>query len=363
MAISSIRARPKPKTGHGTGAAVLAATRPLPASPVLAGGEISLGARLRDWKTLAGFGLSAAIILFFILKAHLDPATIWANIQAADVRYLALALGVYFGAFVLRGLRWQLLLRHADLDPAVRLPGLGGLIEIIYLSWFVNCLVPAKLGDAYRAYLLRKHTGADLGRTLGTVVGEQMADVLALVVLLAASGLLILGDLTGAGSNLTLLLPVGLGLAAAIGVGVVALRFGSERLASWLPARWRVGFVRFVAGLLRTFRRDVQVPLYGLTILIWGCEAVRIWLVLQSFHVTGLAPGVIIFTALAGSLLSTIPFTPAGLGAVEGASVAILTAFGVASGLAGAVAVMDRVINYWSNIPVGAVVYLFSRRK
>ena len=104
-------------------------------------------------------------------------------------------------------------------------------------------------------------------------------------------------------------------------------------------------------------------PLYGLTALIWVGEVLRIWLVLASFHITGLAPGVIVFTALAGSLLSTIPFTPAGLGAVESASVTILRAFGVATSLAGAVAVLDRVINYWSNIPVGALLYLRSRWK
>jgi uncharacterized membrane protein YbhN (UPF0104 family) len=323
--------------------------------------DLALGARLRDWKTLAGFGLSAAIVLFFILTAHLDLATIWANIQTADGRLLALAAGVYFGAFVLRGLRWRLLLRRADLG--VTLPPLRGLIEIIYLSWFVNCLVPAKLGDGYRAYLLRKHTGADLGRTLGTVVGERMADVLALVALLVGSGLLILGTLVGVEGNLSLILLVGLALAAAIAVGVVGLRLGSGPLARRLPARWQGGFVRFVDGLLRTFRPDVLGPLYGLTGLIWGGEVLRIWLVLASFHITGLAPGVIVFTALAGSLLSTIPFTPAGLGAVEGASVTILRAFGVATSLAGAVAVLDRVINYWSNIPVGALLYLRSRWK
>ena len=57
------------------------------------------------------------------------------------------------------------------------------------------------------------------------------------------------------------------------------------------------------------------------------------------------------------------PITPAGLGAVEGASVAILGAFRVATSLAGAVAVMDRVINYWSNIPVGGVLYLVVSRR
>ena len=121
--------------------------------------------------------------------------------------------------------------------------------------------------------------------------------------------------------------------------------------------------MRFVEGMLRTFQRDVQLPLYGLTSMIWACEVLRIWLVMQSFHITGLSVGVIVFTALAGSLLSTIPFTPAGLGAVEGASVAILSAFGVAASLAGAVAVVDRAINYWSNIPVGAVLYVISGRR
>lgn len=362
MAISSIGARRAEPNRRTAGIIVPGPATPPPAIPAPpAGAGLALGARLRDWKTLAGFALSAAIVLAFILTAHLDPATIWATIQTADGRWLVAALGVYFGAFVLRGLRWRLLLRHADLGAAVRLPPLRGLIEIIFLSWFVNCLVPAKLGDGYRAYLLTKHSGADLGRTLGTVVGERMADVLALVALLAGSGLLLLSTLAGAGGHLPLILLIGLGLAAAIAAAVIALRLGAGPLAARLPVRWRAGFVRFVASLLRTFRREVQLPLYGLTGLIWGGEVLRIWLVLQSFHVTGLAPGVIVFTALAGSLLSTIPFTPAGLGAVEGASVTILRTFGVAASLAGAVAVVDRVINYWSNIPVGALLYLVSR--
>jgi len=331
--------------------------------PAVEAGGVSLGRRLRDWKTLLGFGISAGIIVFFILTAHLDLAAIWTNVQRADLQYLVVALAVYLGAFVLRGLRWRLLLSKSGLGNEVRLPSLAGLIEIIYLSWFVNCLVPAKLGDAYRAYLLKRDTGADLGRTLGTVVGERMADVLALVALLLGSGLLILGKLVGAEVNLTLILLLGVGLALAIGVCVATLRTAAGRFSDRLPVRWRVTFLRFVEGMSRTFRLDIQLPLYGLTALIWACEALRIWLVLESFRIMGLTPGVVIFTALAGSLLSTIPFTPAGLGAVEGASVAILSAFGVATTLAGAVAVVDRVINYWSNIPLGGLLYLIRARR
>jgi uncharacterized protein (TIRG00374 family) len=339
-------------------------TTPLsPAAAKPAGGDVSLWARLRDWKTLLGFGISAAIVLLFIFSAHLNLAQVWDNIRLADVRLLALALGAYFGAFFLRGLRWRLLLRKAELGTDVQISPLPRLVEMIYLSWFVNCLVPAKLGDGYRAYLFKKETGADMGRVLGTVVGERVADVLALVALLVVSSSLVLGQLAGAQDDLTVIVVAALGLAVALGAGIAALKIGSGRLARLLPQRWQQLFARFSEVLLRIFRRDMQMPLYGLTAMIWAGEVLRIWLVLLSFHITGLAPGVVVFTALAGSLLSTIPFTPAGLGAVEGASVAILGAFGVASSLAGAVAVLDRVINYWSNIPVGGLVYLISSRR
>src|SRR5438874_802496 len=123
MAISSTGARQEHPVSRAAGAATgpaLARSNPALAAPQSA--EISLGARLRDWKTLAGFGLSAAIIVVFVLTAHVDPAAIWATVRTADPRYLALGLLVYFGAFLFRGLRWRLLLRRADLGPTVRLP-------------------------------------------------------------------------------------------------------------------------------------------------------------------------------------------------------------------------------------------------
>jgi uncharacterized protein (TIRG00374 family) len=364
MIASSRTARQGQLAGSSEGAfvqrppALATMALPIPALASPQGGGISLGQRLRDWKTLVGFGVSAAIVVFFALTAHLDLGAVWINIRSADISYLVLAQIVYLGAFLFRGLRWRLLLRHAALGHEVHLPSLRGLTEMIFLSWFVNCIVPAKLGDGYRAYLLGKHTGADMGRTLGTVVGERMADILALAALLLLSGLMIAGSMAGAGLDLGTVLVWGAVLAALIGAGATGLRVSHARLVGLLPPRWRPTFLRFAEGVLRTFRRDVQLPLYGLTCLVWGCEALRIWLVMQAVHISGLAPGVIVFTALAGSLLSTIPFTPAGLGAVEGASMAILTAFGVAAGPAGAVAVLDRVINYWSNIPVGALLYM-----
>src|SRR5439155_5096304 len=62
---------------------------PVPTVAPAQSGEISLARRLLDWKTLAGFGVSAAIAVLFALTVHLNLGAIWANIRAADVRYLA----------------------------------------------------------------------------------------------------------------------------------------------------------------------------------------------------------------------------------------------------------------------------------
>jgi uncharacterized protein (TIRG00374 family) len=72
----------------------------------------------------------------------------------------------------------------------------------------------------------------------------------------------------------------------------------------------------------------------------------------------------IVFVALASSLLTAIPFTPAGLGVVEGSITAVLVRVANTSqDLALAVTFLDRAINFWSIVVIGFFVYLFSKRK
>ena len=60
----------------------------------------------------------------------------------------------------------------------------------------------------------------------------------------------------------------------------------------------------------------------------------------------------IVFVALSAALVSALPITPSGLGAVEFAIV------GVAAGIA----ILDRAIS-WGLMAVGAVAYMVSGRK
>src|SRR4029078_7044217 len=61
-------------------------------------------------------------------------------------------------------------------------------VEILYISWFVNCVVPAKLGDVYRAYLLKMNSDASLSRPFGTVFSERTVDIFPIALLGLAAG-------------------------------------------------------------------------------------------------------------------------------------------------------------------------------
>jgi hypothetical protein len=111
-----------------------------------------------------------------------------------------------------------------------------------------------------------------------------------------------------------------------------------------------------------------------LTAGVWLLEGFRLFFVIEALGVEGLhlALPVIIFVALASSLLTAIPFTPAGLGVVEGAVTGVLVLFlptttsaqaESSHNLALAVTFLDRGINFWSIVVLGFILYLVSKRK
>ena len=105
------------------------------------------------------------------------------------------------------------------------------------------------------------------------------------------------------------------------------------------------------------------LPVAGpLTLLVWFFEAGRLMCVLAALGLT-LPPSQVVFVAVASSLLTTVPLTPAGFGFVEIAMVYVLSeAFGLPQHDAVAVAVLDRTVSVFSLIAVGGVLYLRTQR-
>jgi glycosyltransferase 2 family protein len=324
--------------------------------------QLSLARRLRDPRTIVSIVvplLLLVLITFFL--GEFDFGQLVSTILTANPFVLAAALGVYYLGFPLRGYRWQILLRSAGTPIRLR-----DSTEIVFLSWLVNCLVPAKLGDVYRAYLLRLNFLVSLSRTFGTVFIERIFDLFAIAILGLAAGFW--SFRSGLPAEVQVVFAIGLGVVILLAVGLYTVRnFGRRTLVRLpLPAKEKLleFYDRFEEGVFAVNPR--QVPFLALlTGLIWSTEAMRLFLVIEALGFNDVFLGIsgAFFVALAASLLTAIPFTPAGLGIVELGVVGILTViYGVNGTDAAAITVVDRSISVLSIIILGSIAYLISSK-
>ena len=326
--------------------------------------DMSLGRRIRSPQTLISFVVAIALLVFIFVRLKIDFGEVWRQAWNANPWWLLGGFAAYYGAFPLRAARWRRLLANAGIEKrdGFNVPGVVGLSEIYILSWFVNSIAPAKLGDAYRGYLLKKHAGPSFSRTLGTILAERLLDVIALVVIMILAALVafhgtVPPSLRGwfiAGAVLALLGVLGLAALSIFGHHV-------ERL---LPGRARPHYVKLHNGIVTSFSRGRFPGIIGVTVAVWVLEGVRVFAVAQALHVP-LSVQSSVFVALLASLLTAFPITPAGAGVVEGGTIAALSlsAFALTYDQAAAVALIDRGIAYWSVIAIGGVLYFVTKRK
>jgi uncharacterized protein (TIRG00374 family) len=161
-----------------------------------------------------------------------------------------------------------------------------------------------------------------------------------------------------------LILGFGLALAVLGIVLLVAMKTMSARIRGLIPERFVDRYIAFEEGTLHSFRR---LPLLlGLTALIWFLEGSRLQLVFASLgiqmHIAGIPYAPMLFLALGTAVLTTIPFTPGGLGLVEAGLLSLMIFLGVPKEAAAAVVVVDRILSYWSIAFFGFLVYLLSKR-
>lgn len=322
----------------------------------------SLIARLRRPQTIASFLIPIAmLVLLQHLLLNIAFGDLWSALTKAAPLPLLAAIVVFYAGFPLRGRRWAILLEEAG----VRLHNREA-TGILFVSWFVNVIAPAKLGDVYRAYLTRQRHHTSMSMVLGTVAIERMLDIVAVAAISISAAALTFANMPlSGGAQAAVIAVLAAGLVLVIGVVALLLivRHGSVHLERLLPDKISHLLVTFTTGLFSVRRRRLPV-LILLTGGAWTTEASRLALVLVSLglisHIS--LPGVV-FVAMAASLLTVLPFTPGGLGVVEGGVVAVLTiVFGFSPLAAASAVLLDRAISTYSLIPTGAVgAFLLSR--
>ena len=337
----------------------------------------SLGGRLASPRTVLSLAVALGLLGYFLHRQGPETlAASWAQIRGADPLVYLAALGAYYLAFPIRAARWRILLSNSG-EPPERVPRLADLAEIIYLSWFANSVVPAKLGDVYRGWLLRRTGGVRWSHAMGTIVAERVLDVIVLVSLMVVTGFLTYGDvlrdaveggpiaclesgLHPGALSCTLLQLFAVGGAVVLvllGGLVVFARFGAH-LERFLPTRLGVVYVRFADALVLSFGRFGW--LLALSALAWAAEAACFWLVGRALgHPLPLA--LVVFFSLLQAFITVIPLTPGGLG-FEPVLAGALRLRGFDPAAALAMVVLYRTISYFSLVIGGAVLYAQSPR-
>jgi uncharacterized protein (TIRG00374 family) len=320
--------------------------------------QISIGQRLTQPRTILSIAVPLAIISFFLYLNRDRLAQVPTLILQANPALVLLAFGVFYLGFPLRGNRWQRLLRETGFIINLR-----NSTEILYISWFVNCVVPAKLGDVYRAYLLKMNSDASLSRTFGTVFIERILDIFAIAILALAAGFW--SFRSGLPDAVRLLFVVGIVVVIVAAIGLFTMRnFGRRILLRLpLPARVLELYERFEEGVFGAVGLRHLPILVVITGLIWLTEGMRLYIVVLSFGFSDVEIGLsgAIFVALIGSLLTAIPLSPAGLGFAQAGVIGVLTVvYKIPLAEATAITILDWVISVLSIIVFGAVLYVVS---
>jgi uncharacterized protein (TIRG00374 family) len=329
-----------------------------PADDEITPEQISLGRRLRQPRTIISILIPLGVIVGFVAINGQALSKVPALIAAANPALVALAVLVFYAGFPMRGLRWAILLRGTGFRIGVK-----DSTEIIFLSWLVNCVVPAKLGDVYRAYLLKINSTASLSRTFGTVFIERCLDLMAIALLGIAAGYWSFRD--GLPTAIQIVFVIAIVVVAVLSIGLFTMRNFGRRIIIALPLPQSILelYDRFEEGVFGAVRIKHLPGLGVLTGLIWMTEGLRLYFVILALGFPDVEMGLsgAVFVALIGSLLTAVPLSPAGLGIVEAGVVGVLTvAYGVPLPEATAIALLDRVISVFSVIILGTIVYVIS---
>jgi len=307
--------------------------------------------RVSKMKILISFLIALAALTFLFLNINLEETLI--VISKTNLSLYAFAFLLSYFGLVLRAKRWDYLLRNINFFGKLK-----DLFEIYFLSLFANCLLPAKLGDFYRGHLMKKNYNLSMSRTVGTIFVERIIDIILLVLFLSVSGMIVFGGrLPG---NITAGLQLGYMLVVFLVVTLLMIGRWREQIIERLPEKVSEYFERFEEGCSQSLKSN-RFKVIILSVSIWLVDIMRLFVVTKALGLD-IPFDVVLFVLPAAALMTALPLTPAGLGAVELTITGILTLLGYDINVAASVAILERVIDYWSYILLGALLHLISRK-
>lgn len=280
-------------------------------------------------------GLIVSLVLLVFVFYQTDPGKILDSLRQAQYVYLIPALILYFIGVWIRAVRWHFLLR------SIKPVGTSSLFHAVVIGYMANDILPARMGELVRAYVLGRQENVSKAATLVTIVVERIFDGLTMLTfIVAASFFLHFNDEALAG-RLRLV-----GIVFIVAIAALALLAGMprrvERIADFFlrrlpsePLRVRAGnLTRSLLNGLGALRSPIDsFATYALSLLAWLCETGMYMLIAIGFNITLPFP-VFLLAASFANLVTIAPSTPGYVGVFDAPIVYTLTLFGVNQNLA-----------------------------
>jgi uncharacterized protein (TIRG00374 family) len=279
-----------------------------------------------------------SVIAGYLAFRNVQLNDVIAGIRQADSISVAIVLILLFGAQLLRSSRWGLLLEPLE-SFSQRL-----LLPITSIGFLFVWILPARLGEVARPYLLQQNSKVGLSPAMGSIVLERLIDSTFLVLLLTIClpALRLPGLILSAFKGFVFIL-----LVAVLLVLLGSLPAFRERVfqvvSKLLPASWSDFLTRiadtFYSGMQAVMSVKRLLSILALTSIIWGAGLAAFLVLFQAMDLRlGLLAGttVLVLTCIGIAL----PAAPGFIGNYHYACVVAMGLFGVAKDTALAYAIL-----------------------
>lgn len=279
-------------------------------------------------KRKLAFGLAVSAVFLWLAGRGID----WGDFGRAlrETRYLYLVPGIIFTMLghYSRAARWRYMM------APIKECRVAPLWSATAIAFMVNNLLPARLGEFVRAFVIGRSERVSRSASFATIVYERVVDVFVLILLLWYCMMRISG-------------PDWLSRSAGILVAFNVALF----LLLWAMVRWRARFratldraIRplpaetkrrvhgsagaFVDGLGVLSRPSSLAPIAALSVAVWGCAVLGVACCVLAFRMD-VPPMASVFLIVLISIGSMIPSAPAFLGTMQFACVVGLGEYGI----------------------------------
>ena len=299
-------------------------------------------------------GGAVTVVFLFLFLWKVDFGKTMSALAEANYWWIIPAIVAYFIAVYFRTTRWHFLLSPMKVIDNRRL------FPAVVIGYMANNLLPVRLGEFVRAYVVGRREGVPKAAALATILIERVFDGVFLIVLafvvwpfLPVSGLLgNFSDSTGIPQALlvaVISIPFVLALLAFCAIamsprlGTLLIKIGLVFIPGKLKGAVGTLAAGFLSGMaaLRNPRRVVTMAL--LTAPIWLMEGAMYWLIAMGFRL-GLGYHAVLLTTSTSNLATSLPSSAGGVGPFEYATRVTLEAMSVPTELGAAYAIVLHVV-------------------